>query len=66
VASSSSPAGTAVRGVDHAGEHALALARVGVGVGVDDLLVDQPGHLDREVGIIGEHRRKAGPLAGGE
>jgi hypothetical protein len=52
--------------VDHAGEQCLAFAGIGVGVGGDDLLVDQPGHLDWGVGVVGEHRLEAGLLAGGE
>jgi len=39
---------------------------VGVGVGGDDLLVDQPGNLDCEVLLGVENTVEAGVLAGGE
>ena len=53
-------------GVDQSGQAIPAVAGVGVGVGGDDLLVDVPGHLDREMGVVGEHRLKSSPLPGGE
>jgi hypothetical protein len=49
--------------VDDCAQHGLAATPVGVAVGGDDALVDAPGHRDRQVGIVGEHRGQAGLLA---
>ena len=56
----------AAQGVDDRDHHGLAASPVGVAVGGDDALVDAPGHLDREVVVVGEHRFQPCLLAAGE
>jgi hypothetical protein len=44
------------QGVDDRGHHGLSAAPIRVGIGGDDPLVDAPGHGDRDVAAVGEHR----------
>ena len=46
------------------GQHGPAAAAVRLAVGGDDALVDAPGHDDRDVVVVGEHRCEPGLLAG--
>jgi hypothetical protein len=52
--------------VDDRAHHGPAATAVGVAVGGDDALIDAPGHLYRQVGIVGEYRGQPGLLAAGE
>ena len=47
---------TMAQGVDDGSHHGLAMVAVGMTVGGDDALIDTPGHHDREMVLIGEHR----------
>src|SRR6478672_12543031 len=52
--------------VDQPGHCSLTAAPVGIGVGGDDLLIDQPGELDGEVLVGVENAGEAGVLASRE
>src|SRR6185503_11404136 len=63
---SSNPAGTRGGSSRSAWSSRPCRAPVGIGVGSDDLLINQPGDLDREVLLAVERLGEAGVLAGRE
>src|SRR6516225_5610299 len=52
--------------LDHCGQGAFAAGPIRVGVGGDDLLIDQPGDLDGEVLVAVKHDGEPVVLAGGQ